>query len=381
MSRPEPCVVDYDRVVVEYEASLRSRLRGSGPQAPYLEKFVPDADPVLGVLSLLESAGEAGLTELVVLLATTAAGIDQQRLLHATAQVGRTIVHQRDGGIALEVRLGAGVGASPSARQPIARSAPRPALPRQGGVETCAGELHGSYQQRALALAEDPAHEGSIDPDSAALLHEVEVDGARLCVAVDPASHVIVRAAHSGALSTLTRGTLEGLCAELAGLPILEAAEHGASRLETSLRDPSETRCVAGVVMPEHVGRAMVTVSRLLAQLLEAHRARTGFADIDSRVWREPAEAWHALDDRGRLEAARAGIAELAPSLDLRPDQVFVSSVAEPARVRLELSAEIAPGRRGPLLLRLEEGLRQRLDGAVVVECEARADLSKIRRL
>jgi hypothetical protein len=53
-------IVDYDHHAAVFEDSLVTKLRGNVPKEKYLELWVPDADPVTGVLNMIDAAFEAG---------------------------------------------------------------------------------------------------------------------------------------------------------------------------------------------------------------------------------------------------------------------------------------------------------------------------------
>jgi hypothetical protein len=56
--------IDYDRMVAEFEKGLVTTLRGHAPMEEYLETWVPDADPVSGLLNMLEAAEVGGRASL-----------------------------------------------------------------------------------------------------------------------------------------------------------------------------------------------------------------------------------------------------------------------------------------------------------------------------
>ena len=69
-------VLNYERLVAEFEDSLLTKLRGHGPAADYLEMWVPDPDPVKSILNMVEAAEAYGREEIAIEAAkgTLAAG-------------------------------------------------------------------------------------------------------------------------------------------------------------------------------------------------------------------------------------------------------------------------------------------------------------------
>jgi hypothetical protein len=238
------------------------------------------------------------------------------------------------------------------------------------------GELASAYRERALELARDVRHAGAIDSHGSGLRLRAEHDGWRLDALVARADGMIEKLAHHGAATDFGRGVLECACRALTGVTVTEAAEHGALRVELALSAPGAAPPVAGVVMPEHAGSAVVRLGRLLGLLAATYRAETGSADVENRFWPGPSARWVALDDAARLAAVNAVLAELFPDRS-----VVALSVEELVRVALDVAPSVERDGRPALLLRAEAELRRRIDPALCVERRARRDLNRIRRL
>src|SRR6185369_5242490 len=89
-----------------------------------------------------------------------------------------------------------------------------------------------------------------------------EIDGLVLESAVDPTDHSIQSMAAGGARAEVARALLAVVARLCHGLPILEAADHGAIRLEYLLRGDAP-RPSAGIVIPETVDPAFRFVSEI----------------------------------------------------------------------------------------------------------------------
>jgi len=59
-------IVDYDRLAAIFQDSLTTKLRGNVPKEKYLELWVPDADPVTGLLNMVDAAFEAGRRSITI---------------------------------------------------------------------------------------------------------------------------------------------------------------------------------------------------------------------------------------------------------------------------------------------------------------------------
>src|SRR5205085_5898938 len=61
LRRPaRPMIIDYDELTRQFEHSLLHTLRGHGAGLDLLETWVPDDDPVKGILNMVEAAQLAG---------------------------------------------------------------------------------------------------------------------------------------------------------------------------------------------------------------------------------------------------------------------------------------------------------------------------------
>ncbi|HLH87348.1 MAG TPA: hypothetical protein VKX28_02715 [Xanthobacteraceae bacterium] len=76
-------VLDYERLVADFEVKLLTQLRNFGSDAEYLETWVPDEDPVKSILNMVEAAEAAGRSELAVRIAASTMPPDRVRDLAA----------------------------------------------------------------------------------------------------------------------------------------------------------------------------------------------------------------------------------------------------------------------------------------------------------
>lgn len=74
---------DYEQLVADFNHSLNTQLRGHGSENRYLETWVPDEDPIKGILNMAESALSAGCDELRIVFSGTLIGDEARRTLVA----------------------------------------------------------------------------------------------------------------------------------------------------------------------------------------------------------------------------------------------------------------------------------------------------------
>ena len=81
-------MLNYEKLVSDFEESLLTQLRGHGSTADYLELWVPDSDPVKSLLNMVDAAQLAGKQSILVTIRQATldqAGVDQLRTELGTA--------------------------------------------------------------------------------------------------------------------------------------------------------------------------------------------------------------------------------------------------------------------------------------------------------
>lgn len=346
--------VDYDDAVRAYETRLDTKLRGFAEDELFA-RWVPDPDPMRGVLSLLEAAAEAGVDTLEVVLSDETLGkLDVTAL--GEAAPGEIVLE----GTVLRATLKEG-----TREGAVRRPGPRPARPAEPNrVLAADAPLHASYRERAAQrkiTRAEPAPEDS---------RRVSVEGATVWIVGDD---VVRRAGHEGAGGELA-AVLDVWCEIVEGMPRTEATEHGVHRVMDRLRDPAAPPPVPGVVTPRNA-------SPLFRALLEAAWQLGEGVEPDSRWSPEPSEPWLARSDEERLSEVRRVLAEACEAIGLDPAHVRAETLRGHIKIRLEYADEvpIADRRRAPLAL--ERILQDRLEPTLVIERQPRRDLNVLRRL
>jgi hypothetical protein len=383
--------VDYDRVTTTYESGLNTQLRGFRGGARFLEHWVHDPDPVKSIVNMIEAAETAGLPDVTVVLgARTQAAVEMARLDKLAAELGQVAKEERAGGLALTVRFTraaapvAGLGAEARDRARRAREARDARLRAQAQAaarRAPSDGLHPIYRGAVACVLQAPlGHEGA--PDAAPGLERLETvrDGWTLVALVDPATHRVRAARHRGAREQ-TRALLEALCATMEDKPLLECADHAVVRLEHRLRDQAQPRPVAGIVTPESADPAFAPLTAAVRELLVEYRRRTGYAETDNRFDPEPAAAWRALDPEQRVARLQAGLDALATGHGLRPGDVICTRIDRNTRATVEFRADLPAQRKARLMMTLERGLKDTVEGTVHLYQEEMHDKNKIRRL
>lgn len=64
-------ILNYEELSADFNQKLVTQLRGHGAGSEYLETWVPDEDPVMSILNMVESAQSAGLASMTIRFAAT----------------------------------------------------------------------------------------------------------------------------------------------------------------------------------------------------------------------------------------------------------------------------------------------------------------------
>ncbi len=353
----------YETLVEEFERSLLTQLRGHGTALPYLEGWVPDEDPVLGVLNLLEAAeigGEAAVSLLISQATLPAARLPELRQ-HAEA-LGRVELTEAGGAWRLEV---SGIGAAHLLN-------------------------HVAPAYRAALLARLDAaqlrHASAIHPAPGEDILSAQQGGITLSATVPAGSGIISHAVHTGAAEPVPRAALDYLCDILSGLPVQEASDHAAHRLLARLAAPGAPRPVPGILLPDNADPLFALTLALTRGLAAAWRQRMGPATTENEFATAPCSAWAALPAPARAAAVASHLAAFAAQAGL-PEHALQLSAMEPNLLGHEVRAVIAFAEglaaeaKPDLARRAERWLKSALDLHIELYVVELTDQNVIRRL
>jgi len=387
--------VDYDAVVAEYERALLENLRRFGVHKDFLELWVPDDDPLKGIVNLFEAAREAGRKRVRVIIGMeTAAGLDGAALRAALDLLGKTTVEASDKGLVVRVD---GLGEDREQHVPLEDASGRTAALRRAevkaAVEKRAGQglelalnprqveaIGARYQAATAAMAAAADHQRTLPEDAAALVIAAEEDGLTLQLAVDTEGKVVA-AAFSGAGSQAVAGVMEAVCRHAEGLPVQEVADHGVLHAELALRSPTEASPVAGISHPFASDAAFSLPIAVTRAVADTWRTRTGQTSLVNEYGLNPTQAWLDMGEEDRRSAILEAIAEAEPELPVAADSITVQAIEWDVRVVLGLPEGTSGINKSRLLLQLERVIRSKVDLRLEVYQAELKDKNTIRRL
>jgi hypothetical protein len=353
--------LNYERLVADFSNDLLHNLRNHGAAEECLETWVPDEDPVRGILNMVEAAQSADSPEIAIEVSSATlpdARVPELRGLLA----GLGSVDIRDtGGASRIVTVGqmrhwsAFVKAAPALRDGLQRLFPE--IDHEG-----------------------PLHQASEDM-------RAEESGVSIKLMVTAGDQPVVTCArHEGGRSPVECAVLEAVCRRVEGLPLVEVAHHGAIRALHDILDPASPNPVKGILRPEVADPAFGLAVRLIRTIAQGHLKWVG-ADARTNFFETPAsERWSGLSVPERIAELTAVCDDLLASHGLAAGQLQVLHVepdllGRPVRVTLAFGDEVEQSCKPNLIREAERCMKRRLDPALHVLHETLKDSNGIRRL
>lgn len=374
-------ILDYADLVARYESGLIENLRSFGFQTEYLDLWVPDEDLSRSLLNLFDAAAEVGHGALALRIPVDAvAGLERAGFPGLAAQRGRFSMEPGPGGAILRISdLRVVAEPSTAAHDSLPSRRMADAAAARPEPQICADEAFHQPLTLSEPYATHLAAAGKcvpVRPVGVGLVQACAgIDGLILEAAIDPKDHVICGMTVTGARGKTFGDLLSVLAHICRGLPVLEAADHGAIRLEYLLRGDAP-RPRPGIVIPEMVDPAFRFVSAILRALLANYRQKTGFRDSANIFDVLPGPHWMQADEAGR----RAQLAEAIARSGFVPEDVTVVAIEYDVRVVVSLGPALTIN-SAHALAALERHIKQHVDGRLELFLSDVTDSNKLRRL
>lgn len=366
-------VIDYDRAAADYEASLITKLRGHGAGS-FLENWVPDPDPALGIFNMIEAAWTGGQEriELKVSRATLDAGA-LERLKQMAGAVADLEVASEQAHFQIKAR-----------RARRARSDTRPATAARPEA-AATPQARRPEHERISTPDLQPALAGALLAETERLTHEdASLRGGKVSIAIDDAG--LIRAARHGGVQPETRRRLvELMCREIEGRTVQDASDHAGVLVVHRLRTRGGTRPAAGILLPANAGSEVPAALELVRAACREHQARSGSERKANFFELGPSAAWRGLPAPDKLRRVTQATQEFcaAQGTGALATPVRVDKDIHGHEIRVIVQVDGVSAAEGvPLFLRrLERYLKQNVEQALQVYLEPLKDQSVLRRL
>lgn len=384
-------LIDYDKTAAEYEASLVTKLRGHGVGS-FLESWVPDPDPVLGIFNMVEAAwtdGRSGLSLRVSRSTLDAQALERlQGLARGIAEI-RSDDAGDDARVLTFARSGSAVadrGRAPAARSSVShavRGSP-------DGNRVAAREVEFALEPSLIpALESETAvfgHEGTIATVTGALGITSESSEGTVSLLVGQDDGLIRAARHSGVTAPVRRRVLEIMCRAIEGRTVQDASDHAGSYAIHLLQLRAGRRPARGILLPANAGFEVKAALGQIRKACEKYRERLGIRGSGNYFERRPAEPWDSMDRQEKLRTVSGAIAQFCQAEKLQVDAIKAMRVDKDVNkyeIRIVVQVDPPFPRDGvPSMLRhLERFLKARVEQALEVYLEPFRDQNVLRRL
>lgn len=399
-NKAEP--VDYEKLVGAFNQALLHTLRKHSIADSFLDFWVPDEDPLLGIVGMVDSARIAGRSELAVRF--TPETIPAARLPELEKAVGRfaKVTIEQDGNHLL-LRATGMSHRGEAATGPAVRTQTRywtaadadtasppliPPAPVWASDELPAfGDAHPRFRSALSAALAQPKREGPPEPEMTGLIRVTgQENGISLVLDVDAQSHVVRRARHNGSTKPAERAALDLFCQAAEGLPLQEVSDHVGLTVIDSLVDDDKSPPIQGVLLPVNAGEPFKTAPRLARQAYAAYRQRTGAEEAVNFYNAPPSAEWQMMPAAERREKVQRGLGGFLQSEELYPDDMTLlrlekTKTGYEIRAVIAFSDRILVGRKPLLLRKLEQRLRRDVERQIELIADRAKDSSPLRRL
>lgn len=363
--------IRYESLVAEFQEGLLNALRGHAVGFDYLEIWVPDPDPVKGVLNMAESAEIMGTSSIsVIVRRETLPAERDDELLGLLSALGTASIRPSPGaddpngaGEAVVVTV-SGLGAAQAVRQA------HPSLKNGLARRLAALQYEGATAEETPDAVRIAAGAGAME----------------LVLSVSPDTGLIRAAGHRGGREPIERAVLDTLCDVAIGTPVDDAAEHGLIRALAALTDPDQPRGVAGISLPINADPAFLPVLQAVRAIRDDYRRRFPRPDAYNEFDLPPSRSWSETDAAARKTGLDAGTAAFIAAEGLQEHAIQVLRLdndlhGRPVRAVVTFAEEIPPRDKPRLMRALERSLKVNVERTLQLHHEQLKDQNAIRRL
>jgi hypothetical protein len=393
--------VDYESLAQAFNQALLDTLRKHSIADTFLDYWVPDADPVLGIAGMADSARIAGLAAIAIRFNRTT--VPEARLPDLEQAVGRFAQAklERNGDTlvlhATAMTRTPGETAATRARKgtKAAWQADKLDSTRAGSSEPSGwasdelpefGDVHQHFRAGLKEVLGALSHEG-VPPAREGLVRVQGREGPiNLTLDIDPAAHTVSAAQHTGATRPSERAALDLFCRAAETLPVQEVADHVGLKVVDSLVDEDKAPPMGGILLPVNAGAPFMLAPRLARQAYDAYRATMALGRETNFYYAPPSQRWQALSSAERREKLVRVLRGFLQSEELYPDDMELlrlekNKTGYEVRGVVGFSDRIEIENKPFLMRRLEQRLRRDLEPEIELVADRAKDKSPLRRL
>ncbi len=395
--------IEYEKLVDMFNRALIHTLRKHSVADSFLDFWVPDADPVLGIAGMVDSARIAGLTAIAIRFRL--ATVSSKRLPDLERTLGKvcklTLDIKGDTVLLRATDMKQNAVAEPEHvtnrlkptywQADVTGTSPKSGA--EAGPQWDSGELpefsdvHPHFRAHLKTALGTLSHEGDASPSRPDTVQVTGREGSiTLTLDVDPNTHTVHSAHHIGASKPSERAILDLFCKAALELPLQEVADHTGLKVLDALVDEDKAFPIGGVLLPINAGAPFTLPPRLARRAYDAYRAQTGTKDGTNFYYAPPAAEWQNLSPDMRREKMTYVLRAFLQSSGLYPDDMAILRIDKNkygyyVRVTVGFSDRIAIADKPRLMRQLEQRLRRDLEPEIDLVADRAKDTSPLRRL
>lgn len=381
--------IDYDQLVDDYSTSLVDKLRGHGAAGTFFDHWVPDEDPVRGIINLIEAAEVGGVPNLTIRVSASKLKSSEKARLERAAEGLAVLAIQPDGASHIIVqasKIGGSAARTRAGKAQAALVVPVRQIEREAQFARAIEPINSELMPGVLLALKEISHEGLQIPQAGGQeIGTFEHDGATVQLTMS-AGGIIQRARHHGIASPHRRAVVDLMCRLIEGRPLQDGSDHAGTLAIDWLRAASGAkRPVPGVLL---TGNAGSEIASALAMIRGACRAlaKPERQKTENTYQEPPSSGWLSLSKAEQLKRIESGVqafrrARALPDAAIRTLALDPDLLGHPVRVLVELSDDVTTHEKPGVLRQLETWLKSSTEAKLQVHLEPVKDRNTIRRL
>lgn len=401
---------DYDEIAKQFNQDLITKLRQHGTTVSFLELWVPDSDPVLGILGMFDAARTSGIKELSVTCSCTTLPVASAEQLSAMLDdfgqvkiqpfgVDQLLIHVTD-------LMSKEVSESDldNNHRLLSKKLNEWSVERLGGQLTREkrgwkvdhsvpfGDVNPHLREALKLLTENHEHRAQqhskgIDNRYIEHLHFTgKSDKSELKMSIDPSTETVSTAEFKCNDTDATCAALDLFCRLSIGMPIREVADHVGLKVLSKVSKSAGDRSVKGILLPKNAGEPFSTGPKLARKIYNQY-AEAQSSTLSINFFRQkPPESWLVMDNNAREIKVRSILTKFVKTNNLNQGDIVLERIekdkhGEYLRGILSFGSNIATKEKPNFIRLFEKKARTSLGVELDFVVERLKDTSPLRRL
>lgn len=403
-------IYDYDAIAEKFNQDLVKKLRQHGTPIAFLELWVPEADPLLGISGMVDAARLAGRKELKIIFSSSTVPADLTQNLRTSLMkfckvsmepfgVGKILLSASD---ISDARAKASEKTSNVKRNfkpewsvdQLVQEDIETSLSWKANENEDFGDITPSLRQQMRGAVTEFLHKGNLDSNLYKIqatenkrhIFSSEIDGDSLELCIDVSSTKVVAAGHYCGKGAATDVALELFCRMAIGKPLQEVADHLGLRVLAKISRAAGDRSVNGVLLPRNAGQPFclgpMLARSIFEQYIEFSNERVKINYYQSEV----SERWLSMGNEERERGVREELAKFVTSHGLNQGDIILDGIEKNksgADVRgvLSFSKDVQTSKKPSLMRQFEDTAREVFNVELDFVADRLVDTSPLRRL